>query len=457
MALMAECPSTTIATATRTTRSPVRLAKVESESEPEPEPNSKFALLPAELRLKIWVCAAEPRVVILDDLVHRERAYPLPAVTQLNAESRAESRGGYESAGRGSYVDFSRDIVVCDASISDQKEGGARTLEALAPRVRRLAFWDCFPDDGRVDGLPLYSAYLAACYNNNHNPQYQQTGQGQEGAGEEGAEPGVAVGRVAFDRLWFPNLEDLWIVKVGEVDRSWELGPVAVDRSVPTDVRARRTARQFRYWVDDGVVEMASLDLDEPETKAVLRHGRCGKPDCRELNRGRPTMVSKVVFMDGRYGDSGDGDDDDDGHDGERRRRRRWQRREGRAERSPPASASSSAASASASSSAASASESASASAQGQAKGCSDWRRIRPWSTAGDPDGGADGNGNGSGHKDTAENRMRWIIVERILTFSLRWEGSGELEDGVSASASGHASAGTTGPPRRRRRRRRLR
>ncbi|KAL3954707.1 hypothetical protein ACCO45_010270 [Purpureocillium lilacinum] len=276
MALMAECPSTTIATATRTTRPPVRLAKVESESEPEPEPNSRFALLPAELRLKIWACAAEPRVVILDDLVHRERAYPLPAVTQLNAESRAESRRGYEPAGRGSYVDFSRDIVVCDASISDQKEGGARTLEALAPRVRRLAFWDCFPDDGRVDGLPLYSAYLAACYNNNHNPQ------------------------VAFDRLWFPNLEDLWIVKVGEVDRSWELGPVAVDRSVPSDVRARRTARQFRYWVDDGVVEMASLDLDESETKAVLRHGRCGKPDCRELNRGRPTMVSKVVFMDGR-------------------------------------------------------------------------------------------------------------------------------------------------------------
>ncbi|PWI70112.1 hypothetical protein PCL_00256 [Purpureocillium lilacinum] len=418
------------ATATRTTRPPVRLAKVESESEPEPEPNSRFALLPAELRLKIWACAAEPRVVILDDLVHRERAYPLPAVTQLNAESRAESRRGYEPAGRGSYVDFSRDIVVCDASISDQKEGGARTLEALAPRVRRLAFWDCFPDDGRVDGLPLYSAYLAACYNNNHNPQYQQTGQGQEGAGEEGGEPGVAVGRVAFDRLWFPNLEDLWIVKVGEVDRSWELGPVAVDRSVPSDVRARRTARQFRYWVDDGVVEMASLDLDESETKAVLRHGRCGKPDCRELNRGRPTMVSKVVFMDGRYGDSGDGDDDDDGHDGERRRRRRWQRREGRAERSPSASASSSAASASASSSAASASESASASAQGQAKGCSDWRRIRPWSTAGDPDAGADGNGNGSGHKDTAENRMRWIIVERILTFSLRWEGSGEVEDG---------------------------
>ncbi|UNI24044.1 hypothetical protein JDV02_009823 [Purpureocillium takamizusanense] len=449
MALTAERPltPTVTTTTTTTTRLPGRTAKAEPAS--EPELHSKFALLPAELRLKIWACATEPRVVILDDLVHRAGAYPLPAVTQLNAEARAESRHGYEPAGRGSHVDFSRDIIVCDASISDHKEGRARALEALAPRVRRLAFWDCFPDDGRVDGLPLYSAYLAACYNNNnnnsdsnnnHSPQFslqQHMGQGQAEHGEDGSQAGAVVGRVAFDRLWFPNLEDLWIVKVGEVDRSWELGPVAIDRSVPAEVRARRTARQFRYWVDDGVVEMASLDLDEPETKAVLRHGRCGKPDCRELNRGRPTMVSKVVFVDGRYGDGGGGGG------GERPRGMGWHQHPGaQAERwPPPASASSSCSSSASAPASPSAASDSAAWAQGQANG-DDWRRIRPWSTSEDPDPGK------GGHKDTAENRMRWIIVERILTFSLRWEGFGDVEDGASASAPGNGPAATT--PRRR-------
>ncbi|KAJ6443867.1 centromere kinetochore component CENP-T domain-containing protein [Purpureocillium lavendulum] len=362
---------------------------------------SKFALLPAELRLKIWACAVEPRVVILDDLVHKARAYPMPAVTQLNVEARAESRRGYEAAGRGSHVDFSRDIFVCDPNISDQRGSsgdsdsdvdadadGYGPLEALAPRVRRLAFWDCFPDDGRVDGPFPYSAYLAACY------------------------PQESLGKVAFDKLWFPNLRDLWIVKVGEVDGSWKLG---VDRSVPCEVRARRTARQFRYWVDDDVVEiaLAPLDLDEPETKTVLRHGRCGKADCRELNRGRPTMVSKTVITFTVIPitnifhifiiivNNGDSIDIDIGID---------------------------------------------------INGSTGWRRIRPWSTAA-ADGGA--------HKDTAENRMRWIIVERILTFSLRWEGPSDAEDGTSGSAAVAAAAAatttTTGQQQQQRRRRRRR
>ncbi|PNY20563.1 Uncharacterized protein TCAP_07365 [Tolypocladium capitatum] len=292
---------------------------------------SKFTLLPAELRLKIWACAVEPRVIILDDLVQTTRSYPMPPVTQLNAEARSESRQGYEAAGRGSHLHFARDILVCDPNISDQKSN--KPLEALAPRVRRLAFWDCFPDDGRVDGLYHYSAYLAACY------------------------PQESLGKVELDKVWFPNLKDLWIIKVGDVDRSWK---VAMDRSMPYAARARKTARQFRYWVDDNVVEIAPLDLDEPETKVVLRQGRCGKVDCRELNRGRPKMVSKVMFMDGRY----------DERDAE---------------------------------------------AHG-------WKRIWPWSTAVEQ----------GTERDSSENKMRWIMVERILTFSLRWEGSGEAEEASS-------------------------
>lgn len=302
---------------------------------------SKFTLLPAELRLKIWACAVEPRVVILDDLVQTTRSYPIPPVTQLNAEARGESRQGYEAVGRGSHFHFARDILVCDPNISDQKSN--KPLEELAPRIRRLAFWDCFPDDGRVDGLYHYSAYLAACY------------------------PQESFGKVEFDKVWFPNLKELWIIKVGDVDRSWK---IAVDRSMPCAVRARKTARQFRYWVDDNIVEIAPLDLDEAETKAVLREGRCGKVDCRELNRGRPKMVSKVTFMDGRY----------DKRD---------------------------------------------AKAHG-------WRRIWPWSTAMEP----------GTEPDTSENRMRWIIVERILTFSLRWEGSGEAEEASSTRRQMHDDGG---------------
>lgn len=289
---------------------------------------SKFAMLPAELRLKIWSCAVEARVAILDDLVQKTRSYPIPPVTQLNAEARSESRRGYEAVGRGSHLHFSRDIVVCDATLCDLRSN--KPLEALAPRVRRLAFWDCFPDDGRVDALQHYSAYLAACF------------------------PQEGLGRVEFDKFWFPNLKHLWIIKVGEVDRSWN---IAVDKSAPFDTQARRTARQFRYWVNGGIIEMTTLDLDDPDTKAVLREGRCGRADCRELNRERPTMISKVTFMDGPY--------------------------------------------------------------KGDKRGLPQWTRIRPWSAGTD--------------EECSEDRMRWMLVERTLTFSLRWEGSGEDQEGTTA------------------------
>ncbi|ODA83301.1 hypothetical protein RJ55_01814 [Drechmeria coniospora] len=314
-------------------------------------PHFPLPQLPCEIRLKIWSCAVEPRVVILDDLVQVAGSYPIPPVTQLNAESRAESRSGYEAIGRGSHLHFARDILVCDPNISDQ--GSNKPLEDLAPRVRRLAFWDCFPDDGRVDGFCRYSDYLATWY------------------------PQESFGKVHFDKFWFPNLEDLWIIKVGEVDRSWK---VAVDRDMPVDVRARNTARQFRYWVEDNIVEIAPLDLDDADTKLVLQDGRCGKVDCQELNRRRPKMVSKVIFVDDLY-ESRDDSNDSRG-----------------------------------------------------------WKRIQPWSAAAsEPE---------DTEKDGSENRMRWIIVERILTFSLRWE----ADDGLLSR--GRVNEGlrggrrlATGPP----------
>lgn len=294
-----------------------------------------FTDLPSEMRHKIWSCAVEPRVVILDDLFQQEKSYPLPSVTQLNAEARAESRQGYEAVGRGSFFHFSRDILVCDANISDQRSN--IPLEDLALRVERLAFWDCFPDDGRIDGLYHYSSFLAACH-----PRCQK-------------------GRIEFDKVWFPNLRELWVIKIGGVDRSWM---VSEEKHMPYEARLQKMARQFRYWVDDDTIEMAPLDLNEAETKMILREGRCGKVDCQKLNLGRQRMVSKVVFKDGKYSNESD--------------------REGKH---------------------------------------SAWKRVRPWSTAVEQ---------GSTEAETCANRMRWIIVERILKFSLRWDDADdEVEDGA--------------------------
>ena len=289
-------------------------------------PPSHFRYLPAELRLKIWTCAVEPQVVILDDVFQKSRSYPLPTATQLNFEARTLSRQGYESIGRGSYFNFARDILVCDPNISDY--GPSTALADLAPRIQRLAFWDCFPDDGRVLDPHHYSAYVTACYRQRH------------------------FGEVEFDKFLFPNLRDLWIIKIGEVDRSWRL---AVDDAQPHQVRVRKTARQFRYWVDESIIEIAPLDLDDPDTKAVLREGRCGKKDCQDLNQSRAKTISKIMFIDGKY--------------------RKMDAKES-------------------------------------------WARILPWSV--NPERGKE--------QDTTENRMRWIMVERALTFSLRFEAEEEAE-----------------------------
>lgn len=279
-----------------------------------------FNSLPTELRLKIWSRASEPRIVLYGDLVQKSRSYPLPTVTQLTAEARDETRVGYEPIGNGSYFDFSRDILLCDHRISDQVTD--QYLDGLAPRIRRLVFWDCFPDDGRVEGPYHYSVYLSACY---RQPDF---------------------GKIEFDRFWFPNVDDMWIVKVGEIDPAWM---VQVNPELPYRRRLQQLAKQFRYWVDENIIEMAPLDLSEPEAQAVLKDGRCGKEDCHELNRQRSIMLSKVAFLDGRYRAPDDGQK---------------------------------------------------------------WIRIISWQ-AGE-------------EKVVYENRMRWVVVERILTFDLQRDGWSE-------------------------------
>lgn len=355
-----------------------------------------FSRLPVELRLKIWVCAAEPRVVILDDLIHIPKAYPLPSVAQVNREARFESREGYEATGprRSSHVHFGRDIFVCDASITDTTSN--KPLEALAIRVERLAFWDCYPDDMRVELPFFYSAYLAASQAAAGAALISAGSTSSSGSGTSASSLRLPV--VDFDKLWFPNLRDLWIVKVGGVNSAWlidtdmeqdtfKYGSPPAPRlacsnkvvlssfSVPLthDVRSQKAARKFRYWVQENVVEMASLSLDEPDTRLVLQEGRCGRSDCQELNRGRPLLVSKVTFMEGRYNPS---------------------------------------------------------------KG---WLRIAPWdgfnassstsTKAGSSPDAQDGDDTRNPNaRDCSRESMRWIVVERILTFSLRWESPHEGE-----------------------------
>ena len=281
-----------------------------------------FNHLPAELRLKIWSCAVEPRLIILDDLMNKQQSYPLPSVAQINSEARTESRGGYEAVAQGSHVHFARDILVCDATISDKT--GDSALEAVADRLERVALWDCFPDDKRIETPYTYSSYLSDCYTPNQDSC-----------------------PVVCEKLWFPNLKELWIVKVGHVDKSWQ---VDGDKRVCFDTRLRKTARTFRYWVDEGIVEVAPLSIDDPDTKLVLQQGRCGNENCRRMNRGRAIMVSKVVFMDGQHPK----------------------------DNSPG------------------------------------WKRVLPYiSTQGKTD---------EASKEIQRNEMRWIVVERALTFSLRWD-----------------------------------
>ncbi|KAJ3495724.1 hypothetical protein NLG97_g3191 [Lecanicillium saksenae] len=346
-----------------------------------------FKRLPVELRLKIWWCATEPRVVILDDLIHRPEAYPLPTVAQVNREARLESRKGYEAVGprKSSHVHFARDIFVCDATITEATSN--EPLEALATRVERLAFWDCYPDDNRVELPYFYSTYLAA------SQAAASAAMISAGAGPSSSTPSTIprLPAVDFDKLWFPNLRDLWIVKVGGVNSAWLIdadleqetataeatraGAAVASSSSSSSVplsqhpRSRETARKFRYWVQDNVVEMAPLSLDDPDTRLVLREGRCGRRDCQELNQGRPVLLSKVTFMEGKY-ESSNG-----------------------------------------------------------------WLRIAPWdgrnatstSTSGSSTPGHD-TGDNDADARTSRDSMRWIVVERILTFSLRWESPDDTE-----------------------------
>ncbi|KAG5983142.1 hypothetical protein E4U55_000728 [Claviceps digitariae] len=299
-----------------------------------------FADLPPELRLRIWACAVDPRVVIMDNLLQEEKSYPLPSVTQLNAEARANTRQGYEAAGLGSSFHFSRDILVCDATISG--ESSNVPLEELGLRVRRLAFWDCFPDDDRIYTPTRYSAYLELYY------------------------PSGQKGKIEFDKLWFPNLRDLWIIKIGEVDRSWMMN---VDKDLPYEVRLQKMARQFRYWVDEDIIEIAPLDLNEAETKMILREGRCGVVNCQELNFGRQRIVSKIVFKDGKYNNEPEPGEEHVA-----------------------------------------------------------WKLVHPWSTAVDQTAVDQG----STETETHANSIRWIFVERALKFSLRWADADDVEDEAS-------------------------
>lgn len=291
-----------------------------------PPPTASFTSLPTEIRLKIWSHATEPRIAILNDLISQPKAYSLPSVTQLNFEAWSECRLGYQPAGRGSYFHFSRDILICDHLMVDQTSDCF--LEELAPKIQRLAFWDCVPDDEKVAHPLNYEENLHDCY------------------GRRISE------KIDFDNLWFPNLKELWIVKIGDVDPAWG---VKRDQTASPDAQRKQLARQFRYWVKEGAIEMAALDLAEPDMKMILEHGRCREENCQELNRNRPVMVSRVSFEDRPY---------DQYHRDE-----------------------------------------------------AGWTRIMP------VDNDLDSEEDSEARTAYVESRMRWALVERVLIFSLRWEG----------------------------------
>lgn len=240
-------------------------------------PSTGFSRLPAELRLKVWKCAVEPRLVLLNDLVNRPLSQRLPGVTQVNAEARYESRAGYEEIGRGSYFDFANDILLCDFDFDRQT--AHNVLEDMAPRVERAVFWDCIPDD-RVCEPHAYAEYLDIFYRQSY------------------------FGEILFSELWFPNVKELWLVKVADVDEGWRVRPKG---PVPFRERIEYMAKEFRYWVDERIIEMAPLDWNDPDTRLVLNDGSCARGDCRRLNHGRDHIVSKVNFLDGEFREINDG------------------------------------------------------------------------------------------------------------------------------------------------------
>lgn len=237
-------------------------------------PTTTFASLPPELRIEIWRHAVEPQLAFIHEIIETPRAYALPSVAQLNTEARRECLPGYERVQQGPYFQFDRDIFICDHKFVDQLYNDF--FDTLALRVQRLALWDCVPDDYHVADPSSYQEKLHDCFGRRISEM------------------------IDFGKLWFSNLKELWIVKIGDIDPAWG---VKRDLAATRDEQLRQLARQFRYWVREGIIEMAPLDPKEPDTKFLLDHGRCREETCRELNHSRPIMVSRVVFMDSLYED----------------------------------------------------------------------------------------------------------------------------------------------------------
>lgn len=235
-------------------------------------PAVTFASLPPEIRNQIWHHVVEPKLAFLHDITDQPGAYSLPSATQVNKESRAICSPGYDRVGQGPYFQFANDIFICDHQIVDQPSNDF--FDALTLRVQRLALWDCLDDDSMMELPSSYEGHLQDCFGRKISEM------------------------IEFDKLWFSNLKELWIVKIGDVDPAWG---VKRDKNTPRAAQIRQLARQFRYWVKDGIIEMSQLDPTEPSTKFLLDHGRCREDHCRESNNERPMIVSRVLFMDSPY------------------------------------------------------------------------------------------------------------------------------------------------------------
>ncbi|KAK0387844.1 hypothetical protein NLU13_4089 [Sarocladium strictum] len=228
--------------------------------------------LPPEIRLQIWHCSLQPELIFIHDVLQRPQNFILPTVTQINRESRHECKSVFDRVGQGPYFQFPRDIFVCDPSVAEEPPN--EFLDTLGLRIQRLAYWDCFPDESAV-----------ACPSRLEDSLWNILGR-------KIAEP------IDFDNLRFPNLKELWVIKIGDVDGSWG---VIRDRNACRELQFRQLAQQFRYWVKEGILEAAPLDFTDPDTRYLLKNGRCRETICREANHLRPMMVSRVLLMDQPY------------------------------------------------------------------------------------------------------------------------------------------------------------
>lgn len=264
---------------TDATRAALEAAEAQAVLEP---PMSTIASLPPELRLEIWSCSAEPRIVILNDLLRRHRSYAIPSTTQVSAEARHATRDGYEPVGKGSHFHFSRDILVCGEGVLRRKPD--ESLKRLARRIKRLAFWDCSEDDPLVAEPLQYQGYLR---------MYGQRG----------------FGRIDFDQTLFPNLHELWIVKFGDVHPEWHT--------------QGKVSYEFRYWRDQRIIEIAPLNRRDANIGAILREGRCEDDACQLPDE--KLRLFKITFMSGRYPLEADDDAMDTGVNGMMKDDKQWE------------------------------------------------------------------------------------------------------------------------------------